>query len=95
MRLTKISLHRVFKAMKGRVRLVLHGTNDFEPSLTQACVNAGVTKVNVNKLVLDCWHNNLRVNAARPLTDLMDTGMDVLAREMERWMDIVGSSGKA
>jgi fructose-bisphosphate aldolase class II len=81
--------------MNGRVRLVLHGTNEFEPSLAQACVKAGVTKVNVNKLVLDCWQNNLRTNASLPLTELMGTGMDVLTRKMERWMDILGSSGKA
>lgn len=81
--------------MNGRLRLVLHGTNEFEPSLAQACVKAGVTKVNVNKLVLDCWQNNLRTNASLPLTELMDTGMDVLTKEMERWMDILGSSGKA
>jgi fructose-bisphosphate aldolase class II len=89
------SLHGVFKAIKGRVRLVLHGTNDFDACLTQDCIKAGVTKVNVNKLVLDGWHDNLRANATRPLTELMDTGIEILAKEMEGWMDIVGSSGKA
>lgn len=81
--------------MDGRVRLVLHGTNDFSAELTQACIKAGVTKVNVNKLVLDPWHDNLRDNASRPLTELMDTGIQILATEMERWMDIVGSSNQA
>ena len=81
--------------MNSRVRLVLHGTNDFEPSLAQACVKAGVTKFNLNKLVLDGWQDNLRANASLPLTELMDTGMDVLTKEMERWMDILGSRGKA
>lgn len=81
--------------MNGRVRLVLHGTNDFSPELTQACIKAGVTKVNVNKLVLDPWHDNLRENATAPLTELMEQGIQILAREMERWMDIVESSGKA
>lgn len=81
--------------MNGRVRLVLHGTNDFSPELTQACIKAGVTKVNVNKLVLDPWHDNLYANATRPLTQLMDTGIQALLEEMQRWMDIVGSSGKA
>lgn len=89
------SLCRVFKAMNSRVRLVLHGTNDFEPSLARACVKAGVTKFNVNKLVLDGWPDNLRANASLPLTELMDTGIDVLTKEMERRMDILGSSGKA
>ncbi|KAJ5638765.1 hypothetical protein N7528_001155 [Penicillium herquei] len=88
-------LQGIFKSMNGRVRLVLHGTNDFPPELTRACIEAGVTKVNVNKLVLDPWHDNLHAKATRPLTELMDTGIDVLTAEMERWMDIVGSSGKA
>ncbi|GLI80739.1 hypothetical protein PoHVEF18_009096 [Penicillium ochrochloron] len=88
-------LHGVFKALNGRARLVLHGTNDFDPSLTRDCIKAGVTKVNVNKLILDGWHDNLRANARRPLTELMDTGIEVLTKETERWMDIVGSSGKA
>ncbi|KAJ6109061.1 hypothetical protein N7486_001295 [Penicillium sp. IBT 16267x] len=88
-------LQGIFKSLNGRVRLVLHGTNDFPPELTQACIKAGVSKVNVNKLVLDPWHDHLRVNATRPLTELMDTGIEVLTTETERWMDIVGSSGKA
>ncbi|KAJ5256592.1 hypothetical protein N7478_012696 [Penicillium angulare] len=88
-------LQGIFKSMRGRVRLVLHGTNDFSPELTQACIKAGVTKVNVNKLVLKPWNDNLRANATRPLTELMDTGIQILVAEMERWMDIIGSSGKA
>ncbi|KAJ6024892.1 ketose-bisphosphate aldolase [Penicillium herquei] len=88
-------LHGIFKSMNGRVRLVLHGTNDFSPELTRACIQAGVTKVNVNKLVLDPWHDNLHAKATGPLTELMDTGIEILTAEMERWMDIVGSSGKA
>jgi fructose-bisphosphate aldolase class II len=88
-------LNRIFKAMNGRVRLVLHGTNDFSLELTQACIRAGVTKVNVNKIVLDPWHAHLRANVDRPLTELMEEGIQLLAKEMGRWMDIVGSSGKA
>ncbi|KAJ5083173.1 hypothetical protein N7456_012600 [Penicillium angulare] len=88
-------LQGIFESMQGRVRLVLHGTNDFSPELTQACIKAGVTKVNVNKLVLEPWNDNLRANATRPLTELMDTGIQILVVEMERWMDILGSSGKA
>lgn len=81
--------------MSKLVRLVLHGTNDFTPELTHACIQAGVTKFNVNKLVLDPWHEHLRANATRSLTELMDQGIAVLTAEMKRWMDIVGSSGKA
>ncbi|KAJ5818080.1 hypothetical protein N7474_003671 [Penicillium riverlandense] len=88
-------LNRIFKVLNGRVRLVLHGTNDFSPELTQSCIQAGVTKVNVNKVVLDPWHAHLRANVDRPLTELMEEGIQLLAKEMGRWMDIVGSSGKA
>ncbi|KAL5354965.1 ketose-bisphosphate aldolase [Aspergillus floccosus] len=88
-------LHKIFGAMNGRVRLVLHGTNDFPPELAKACIEAGVTKFNVNKLVLDPWYDHIRANVHKPLTQLMTEGIDVLTRSMERWMDIVGSSGKA
>ncbi|KAF9889342.1 hypothetical protein FE257_007452 [Aspergillus nanangensis] len=87
-------LQNIFQAMNGRARLVLHGTNDFSPELTKACIEAGVTKVNVNKLVLDPWHEYTRANAQKPLTQLMAEGMDVLTASMKRWMDIVGSSGQ-
>lgn len=80
--------------MNGRVRLVLHGTNDFPPDLCKACIKVGVTKFNVNKLVLDPWHEYLRANVNKPLTQLMEEGIEVLTKEMERWMDIMGSSGK-
>ncbi|KAE8144698.1 ketose-bisphosphate aldolase [Aspergillus avenaceus] len=87
-------LHNIFKALNGRVRLVLHGTNDFSPELAKACIQAGVTKFNVNKLVLDPWHDYIRANIHKPITQVIDEGIDVLKRSMERWMDIMGSSGK-
>ncbi|KAB8236250.1 class II fructose-bisphosphate aldolase [Aspergillus alliaceus] len=71
-----LRLQGVSQALNGRARLVLHGTNDSSPELAKACIRAGVTKFNVNKLVTD-------------------EGIKVLARSMERWMDIMGSSGKA
>lgn len=92
---TDSSLRQIFQAMNGRVRLVLHGTNDFSPELIQACIKAGVTKVNVNKLVLHPWQENLHAKATRPLTELMETGIQVLTEETQRWMDVIESSGKA
>lgn len=80
--------------MDGRVRLVLHGTNDFSPELMKQCIQAGVTKVNVNKLCLDGWQGYLQANVNKPLTQLMDGGIEVLTRDTERWMDICGSTGK-
>ncbi|PWY87417.1 fructose/tagatose bisphosphate aldolase [Aspergillus heteromorphus CBS 117.55] len=88
-------LHRVYHALEGRATLVLHGTNDFSPELCRACIAAGVTKFNVNKLVLDPWHAHLRGNVDKPLTQLMTEGIDVLTTAMEGWMDVMGSSGRA
>ncbi|XHG05690.1 hypothetical protein AWENTII_008905 [Aspergillus wentii] len=88
-------LKRIFRALNGRARLVLHGTNDFSPELSRACIEAGVTKFNVNKLVLDPWYDYLRANIHKPLTQVMDEGIEVLTRSTERWMDIMGSSEKA
>lgn len=88
-------LQRIFKALNGRARLVLHGTNDFPPELAQACIRAGVTKFNVNKLVFEEWYAYIRANVHKPLTQTITEGVDILAESMGRWMDIVGSSGKA
>jgi len=89
-------LKSVKEQIAGRVGLVLHGTNDFEPDLMKACIRAGVTKININKLILENWHTHLSDNAHRlPLTQLIDGGIKILQAETERWMDIVGSSGKA
>ncbi|KAK2757236.1 hypothetical protein FQN54_004750 [Arachnomyces sp. PD_36] len=88
-------LEGIFKQMKQRTRLVLHGTNDFSPELLKKCIQAGVTKVNVNKLCLDGWQAHLEANVHKPLTQLIDDGIEVLTRDTERWMDICGSSGQA
>ena len=87
-------LQRIHQSMNDRVRIVLYGTNDFSPELTQARMKAGVTKLNMTKLVLDPWHENLRANASRPLTELMDSGLGILTEETKRWLDSVGSRGK-
>lgn len=90
-----VRLHGIFKALNGRARLVLHGTNDFSPELSKACIQAGVSKFNVNKLVLDPWYDYIRANINKPVTQVIDEGIEVLIESMERWMDIMGSSGKA
>jgi fructose/tagatose bisphosphate aldolase len=51
--LTLNRLEAVVKQVGGRVRVVAHGTNGWPDAVTQKCVRAGVSKINVNKLVLD------------------------------------------
>lgn len=81
--------------LNGRAHMALHGTNDFSVEIMRRCIQAGVVKVNANKLLLDGWNKFLPENANKPLTQLMSEGMDVFQKDIERWMDICGSSGTA
>lgn len=60
------------------------------------CIAEGVAKVNVNKLVLDDYSDHLKASAGKvPQTKLMEQGVEMVARQTMRWMDICGSAGKA
>ncbi|KAM5358236.1 hypothetical protein ACJZ2D_015472 [Fusarium nematophilum] len=89
-------LSKVNKQVNGRVVMALHGTNDFTPEILQRCIDNGAVKLNINKLLLEVWNVHLRENAhKKPLMQLMADGMNVLQGEVERWIDICGSSGRA
>ena len=87
-------LRSIRQQIKGRIKIALHGTNDFSPELTRACIAAGTTKVNVNKLLLACWNEFLKENAHLSIVQLIDQGMEILQRETERWMVVCGSAGR-
>jgi len=60
------------------------------------CIKRGITKVNVNKLVLEDYLKHLKANAAAlPLTKLMEEGVQQAQRLVEWQMDVCGSAGKA
>ncbi|KAL2882823.1 hypothetical protein SGCOL_001512 [Colletotrichum sp. CLE4] len=88
-------LTNVNKQINSRVLMALHGTNDFSPEIMRKCIDNGAIKLNVNKLLLEVWNVHLRENASKPLTQLMEDGMNILQKETERWIDICGSAGKA
>ncbi|KAF9888297.1 hypothetical protein FE257_008870 [Aspergillus nanangensis] len=80
----------------GRINLALHGTNGFAPELMKRCVAAGVTKINVNRLVLDDYYDHLRANVDNmPHTQLIEEGIQKVADLTVKWMEISGSAGKA
>jgi fructose-bisphosphate aldolase, class II len=87
-------LQSIYEQINGRVALALHGTNDFSPELIEKCVQAGTAKLNVNKLLLQCWGDHLKAHASDPMPKLIDEGIEVLQKETERWMRICGSAGK-
>ncbi|RGP60401.1 tagatose 1,6-diphosphate aldolase [Fusarium longipes] len=88
-------LSSINQRIQGRSIMALHGTNDFSPQIMQDCVKAGTVKLNVNKLVLQVWHDHLRKNVHLAFMERVDEGIKVLQAEVEKWMDICGSSGKA
>lgn len=62
------------------------------PELMISWVKAGVSKINVNKLLLAPWQAHIEENIRKLLTQVMQEGIEVLTKEPERWMDIVGST---
>lgn len=89
-------MEAIHKQAAGRVRIVLHGTNDFPDEITQRCIAAGVSKININKLVLDDYNQHLRANASKlPLTQLIDEGVQHVIRLQAHQMDASWSTGKA
>ncbi|CAK4031205.1 fructose-bisphosphate aldolase [Lecanosticta acicola] len=79
-----------------QVRVVLHGTNDFPEHVMARCIAGGVSKINVNKLVLEDYNEYLKVAApTTPITRLMEEGVEKVVRLTEVWMHRCGSAGKA
>ena len=74
----------------------MHGTNDLPEDIIQKCIKLGVTKVNVNKLVLSDYLEHLQSQASTlSLTKLMEEGVEKAQKLMEWQMDVCGSTGKA
>lgn len=89
-------LRQVRAELGGKVRIALHGTNGFKPEMMKKCIAEGVSKVNVNRLVLDGYSTNLKSDAGKiPLTKLMEQGVEEVVRQTIEWMEICGSAEKA
>ncbi|PSR83205.1 fructose-bisphosphate aldolase [Coniella lustricola] len=88
-------LAMIREKVAGRVRLVVHGTNDWAEETTKKCVAGGCVKVNVNKLVLLDYNNYLKANASsKPITTLMEEGTKEIQNLTEWAIDVCGSAGK-
>lgn len=78
------------------VRVVLHGTNDFPEDVMKKCIAGGVSKINVNKLVLDEYLVfQKEASAGLALTTLVEKGIATTQTLVEWQMDVCGSTGKA
>jgi len=95
----KLDLERlkdIRAAAAGKSHLVLHGTNTFPDEIMKACVKGGMTRCNVNELVLHKYSKYVAENTGKvPLTELMGKGTDLIQELIEHQMDVMGSTGKA
>ncbi|KAF5679504.1 tagatose 1,6-diphosphate aldolase [Fusarium circinatum] len=88
-------LSSIDQQIRGRAVMALHGTNDFTAEIMQDCIKAGPVKLNVNKLLLEVLHVHLKDNSHKPFMQRVDEGIEILQAEVERWIEICGSAGKA
>jgi fructose-bisphosphate aldolase class II len=89
-------LQSIHEKTRGKVEVVLHGTNEFPPDIMSKCIERGVTRINANKLVLSDYNDYIDQNTGKvPLTQLIEEGTMRIQKQMERWMDNIESSGKA
>lgn len=92
-------LEKVKEAVKGKVTICLHGTNTFDQSLFRDCIKHGVSKINVNKSVLDPWKDMVmkrhQSGGFIPYTKYIEDSLDIFQKEVERLMDECESTGKA
>lgn len=61
------------------------------------CIKAGATKINVNRIVLDDYYMHLRADSTKQLshTALMEEGVQKVVDLTKKWMEVLGSAGKA
>lgn len=89
-------LQNIYEKTRGKVQVVLHGTNEFPPDIMAKCIERGVTRINANKLVLGDYNDYIAQNTGKvPLTQLIEEGTGKIQTLMEWWMDNIRSSGKA
>lgn len=89
-------MQSIYEKTRGKVQVVLHGTNEFPPDIMAKCIERGITRINVNKLVLSDYNEYVAGATGKvPLTELIETGTSKIQKQMEGWMDNIGSSGKA
>lgn len=88
-------LRQIRERVGDRVRLVLHGADPFTREIFQECIECGVSKVNLNKVLNNEFVKVQRERAGRaPLTTVIEEATDAMQAAVERCMDMLGSSGR-
>lgn len=88
-------LETIQKAVGDRVRLVLHGADPFTDDIYKRCIQAGVTKVNINKGMNNHYAASQEETRGKPITAVMEAGTQKMQEAIEWYMHSFESAGKA
>ncbi len=88
-------LEGINAAVGGRVRLVLHGADPFDEAIFRRCIDAGVTKININKGMNNHYAEVQEAMRGKPLTSVIEAGTQAMQTAIEGYMHWFGSAGKA
>ena len=88
-------LRTIHAAVGSEVRLVLHGTDPFYKEIYQKCIECGIAKVNMNKVMNVEYVKVQQEKAGKvPLTSLLEEATNAMQKAVERCIDMVGSEGR-
>ncbi|PYH49597.1 class II fructose-bisphosphate aldolase [Aspergillus saccharolyticus JOP 1030-1] len=88
-------LQQIHETVGSRVRLVLHGADPFDEGIFRRCIDCGVSKVNINKVLNNEFVRVMREKAGEvPLTALIEEATREMQRAVERCVDMLGSGGR-
>ncbi|CAK7212393.1 hypothetical protein SBRCBS47491_001448 [Sporothrix bragantina] len=88
-------LESINRAVGDRVRLVLHGADPFDEAIFRRCIDAGVTKININKGMNNHYAAVQEEMRGKPLTSVIEAGTQRMQKAIENYMVWFGSKGKA
>ncbi len=87
-------LHAVNEAVGKEVRLVLHGTDGFDKEIYKRCIEAGITKVNING-VLNTRYTKVQREGGFGVSETMERGTKGMQEAVEECMEMLGCVGMA
>ncbi|RAL14484.1 class II fructose-bisphosphate aldolase [Aspergillus homomorphus CBS 101889] len=88
-------LKGIHETVGHRARLVLHGADPFTEEIFRRCIDCGVSKVNINK-VLNNEYVRVQAELAgkAPLTAVIEEATAQMQLAVERCIDMLGSGGR-
>ncbi|KAJ5489202.1 fructose-bisphosphate aldolase [Penicillium diatomitis] len=88
-------LQSINQAVGKQVRLVLHGADPFTKEIFQKCIDCGVSKININKVLNNEYIKVQQEKAGKvPLTTLLEDATNAMQKAVERCMDMLESTGR-